>query len=271
MTSEPLGVEAAAWLALEPCPPTRLVVCDIDGVITRGEGQPVDLHVIARLAALNRAARTDPYVPAVTLGSGRQAPYAELMAQLTDSFLPCIFEHGAGLFFPRTFRYEFNVAPGYAERLASLRVALEPVLLSTGRAFVQPGKEATTTLYPFSASLDEVFEQASEIVAQRAPGFDVTRNLQAVEVRPHGIDKALGVWRIAELLQLALERFAGIGDTDPDVGFLRLCGFSAAPANATPAVRAAVHHVSQHAFGEGLLDILHMLESRNRTVPPAAH
>jgi hypothetical protein len=67
----------------------------VDGVITRGEGQPVDLDVVMRLAELNRAAADDSSALAVTLCTGRQAPYVELMAQLCEVFLPCVFEHGA--------------------------------------------------------------------------------------------------------------------------------------------------------------------------------
>jgi len=260
-----LGAQAVDWLALQPGPPIRLVMCDIDGVITRGEGQPVDLPVITRVAALNRAALSDPYVPALTLCTGRQAPYVELMAQLTETFLPCIFEHGAGLFFPRAFRYEFNVAPDYSAGLARVRAALEPDLLATGRAFVQPGKEATMTLYPISASLDEVYATASAVLASQAPQFSVARNVQGIEVRPHGIDKGVGLRRAAELLALPLTTFAGVGDSDPDLSFLELCAFSAAPANAAPAVKSAVDFVSNKPYGEGLVEILQLLESRNRS------
>jgi hydroxymethylpyrimidine pyrophosphatase-like HAD family hydrolase len=264
VSSDPLGEETAAWLQLQPAGATRVVMCDIDGVITRGEGQPIDLNVLVRIAELNRAALLDGCLPMVTLCTGRQAPYVELMAQLTETVLPCIFEHGAGLFFPRAFRYEFNVGADFAARLAALRSALDGPLLRSGRAFVQPGKEATMTLYPLSATLDEVFETASAVVAQQAPEFTVARNVLGVELRPRGIDKAVGLQRISSLLQLPLAAFAGVGDSDPDINFLRLCQFSAAPANATPAVRAAVHRVAQRPFGEGLLEILQEVESRNR-------
>ncbi len=117
MSPDLLGSEASAWLRLGsqvPAGCVRLVLSDVDGVITRGEGQPADLAVIARLAAWNRAALADARVPAVTLCTGRQAPYVELMAQMTEVFLPCIFEHGAGLFFPRSFLYQFDplLGPG---------------------------------------------------------------------------------------------------------------------------------------------------------------
>src|SRR5205823_11709152 len=142
-----VGARAVEWLPLggdvaSNC--IRLVLSDVDGVIAGGEGQPAELGVIARLADLNQRAQHDPLVPALTLCTGRQAPYVELMAQMTETFLPCIFEHGAGLFFPRAFRYSFEPRLGcdYSARLARLRAALEADLLAPGRAFVQPGKEA---------------------------------------------------------------------------------------------------------------------------------
>ena len=85
MSRDWLGEAALAWVALGAgLPPgsLRLVLADVDGVITRGEGQPAELDVLERLAAINAAARRDPRVPAITLCTGRQAPYVELLAQL---------------------------------------------------------------------------------------------------------------------------------------------------------------------------------------------
>jgi hydroxymethylpyrimidine pyrophosphatase-like HAD family hydrolase len=266
-----LGAEAVDWLRLGrnlPSDCVRLVLSDVDGVITRGEGQPADLDVIARLSAWNVAARADPRVPAVTLCTGRQAPYVELMAQMTDTFLPCIFEHGAGLFFPGAFLYQFDpvLGPDYAARLARLRAALGLALLDAGRAFVQPGKEATMTLYPLGeTSLDEVFDRASSAVADAGLDFGIERNVHGIEVRPHGIDKGLGLRRLLDVLGLPTDAAAGVGDSDPDLSFLALVAHSAAPANATPNVRAAVTHVSSASFGHGLLEILEAIERRNRT------
>src|SRR5206468_1715050 len=146
----------------------------------------------------------------------------------------------------------------YAARLAAVRAALQAPLLAPRKAFVQPGKEATMTLYPLgSTSLGEIAAAASEPAA--AHGFEVAANVLGVEVRPLGIDKALGLRRMASLLDVPLDHFAGVGDSDPDIGFLRLCAFSAAPANATPDVRSAVHYVASAAYGDGLLEILQRL------------
>ena len=271
MSRDLLGEATVAWVALGAgLPPgsLRLVLADVDGVITRGEGLPAEIDVLERLAATNAAALRDPRVPAVTLCTGRQAPYVELMAQLIGAFLPCIFEHGAGMFFPTAFRYEFDarLGPDYSARLARLRAALDEPLIQTGRAFVQPGKEATMTLYPLGETpLDELFAVAEATVARVSKTFSVARNVKGVEIRPHGIDKGSGARRIAELLEIPLEAMAGVGDSDPDLSFLRDVGigFSAAPANATPAVRQAVNYVARAPFGAGLLEIVTLVERRN--------
>jgi hydroxymethylpyrimidine pyrophosphatase-like HAD family hydrolase len=269
-----LGEPAVEWLALGASLPQnnlRLVLADIDGVITRGEGQVIDIEVLQRLAAINAAARRNPCIPAIALCTGRQAPYVELMAQLVGVFLPCIFEHGAGLFFPTTFLYEFDrrLGPDYAARLAKLRAALDEPLIQSGRAFVQPGKEATMTLYPQGAlgktSVDELTEVVEAVVADVAPEFGVARNVHGVEVRPRGIDKGTGARRIAELLDLPVQAMAGVGDSDPDLAFLDNCvGLSAAPSNATPTVRQHVMYVANASFGDGLLEIVAFVEQRNR-------
>jgi hydroxymethylpyrimidine pyrophosphatase-like HAD family hydrolase len=227
--------------------------------------------VLQRLAAINTAARRDPCVPAIALCTGRQAPYVELMAQLIGVFLPCIFEHGAGLFFPTTFLYEFDrrLGPDYAGRLAKLRAALDQPLIQSGRAFVQPGKEATMTLYPTGVlgetSVDQLTALVEAVVARVAPEYGVARNVYGVEVRPRGIDKGTGARRLAALLEIPLRALAGVGDSDPDLAFLDNCvGLSAAPSNATPTVRQHVMYVASASFGEGLLEIVALVEQRNR-------
>ena len=114
------------------------------------------------------------------------------------------------------------------------------------------------TLYPLTASLDDVFDEASAVVPDE---WTLARNVLGIEVRPRGIDKAIGLRHIASLLSTPLTSFAGVGDSDPDLNFLRACAFGGAPANATPAVREAAHYVSPYAYGEGLLDILNVIDA----------
>ena len=62
MRSDQLGELAIEWLALGaelPQQNLRLVLADVDGVITRGEGHPVEIAVLQRLAARAQCDRRD--------------------------------------------------------------------------------------------------------------------------------------------------------------------------------------------------------------------
>lgn len=257
------------WLRLgESVGPStiRLVLVDIDGVLTPGEGANAEPGLLSRVASWNDAAAVDPKVPGISLCSGRQAPYVELMAQLTHAFLPCLFEHGAGMLQPRGFRFRFSplLGPAPWRAVAAVREALGE-LLESGRAFVQPGKEATLTLYPVgSTTVAELAEAAERAVAQAGSRFNVTPNIRGVELRPPGIDKGTGTRWLADELGVALAAVAGVGDADDDLTFLRLVGYPAAPANASVSVRSTAQFVSGRPFVEGLLDILEHLVEVNR-------
>jgi HAD superfamily hydrolase (TIGR01484 family) len=244
-------------------------LADVDGVVTHGEGKPVDVPILERLAAYNADALRDPLVPAITLCTGRQAPYVELLAQLTGVFLPCIFEHGCGLFYPRAFRYAFHPALSrdYSARLAAVRALLEEPVLAARRAFVQPGKEASMTLYPLAdTTVEELVQVTLGAIAPLDDEFGVAWNVNGVEVRPKGVDKGTAFRWLAGELGLPFEAFAGMGDSDTDLAFLNLVGFPAAPANATMVVREQVKLVSTHGYGEGLLDAIERVVQANRSL-----
>ena len=246
----------------------RVVLADIDGVMTGGEGAPTDPAVLQRLAAWNDAALTDPSMPAIALCTGRQAPYVDLFAQLTHAFLPCIFEHGAGMLEPRAFRFSFNsvLGPDPWRTVARIREILDEPLVTSGRAFVQPGKEATLTLYPLAGTtVAEVAVLARAALAEGGVDFRVTANIRGVELRPPGIDKGAGARWLAEELGFGLERFAGVGDADDDLAFLELVGYPATPANGSAAVQAKARYVATKPFGAGLLEILDHLAAANRS------
>jgi 3-deoxy-D-manno-octulosonate 8-phosphate phosphatase KdsC-like HAD superfamily phosphatase len=266
-TDEALG----RWLRLGDSvdPSTiRVVLVDIDGVLTPGEGATAKPGLLDRVALWNDAAATDPAMPAISLCSGRQEPYVELLAQLTHAFVPCLFEHGAGMLDPRGFRFTFNpvLGPSPWRAVAALREALDGVV-SSGRAFVQPGKEATLTLYPLApTTVADITAAAERAVALAGSTFRVTPNIRGVELRPPGIDKGAGARWLAEHLGIPLRSFAGVGDADDDLSFLRVVGYPAAPANASPSARSTARYVATRPFGEGLLEILEHLLDANRQV-----
>jgi hydroxymethylpyrimidine pyrophosphatase-like HAD family hydrolase len=84
----------------------------------------------------------------------------------------------------------------------------------------------------------------------------VQASVSCVDVTPSGLDKGTGVRWLSEETGIPLAQMGGIGDSTSDLRFLVLLGRSAAPANATDEVKAAVGYVSPHEDGDGVVDIL---------------
>ena len=69
----------------------KLIVLDCDWVISKGEAQPFNLTLFARLAELNRRAKLADDVPAVTLNTGRPSSYVEAVMQAIEGWQPALF------------------------------------------------------------------------------------------------------------------------------------------------------------------------------------
>lgn len=230
---------------------------DIDGVLTAGEAQPLDLDLLGSLATMNQAARRDGSRPAVTLCSGRPAPYVEVMLQAIDGHLPGVFENGAGLYIPSPYTFLPHPSHSGSDRIPAVRQALEAQLVRTGRAFLQPGKTYTLTLFPQNPEdIARLRGWSQAALGPLAEQVDLVYSTACLNVLPRGIDKGAGVAWLAERTGIPLQAMLGVGDSDVDLSFLRRVGQRAAPANANPAIRQIAHYVSPHPTGEGLRDIL---------------
>lgn len=242
-------------------PKIGLILLDIDGVLSGGEGEPLDLELLGTLATMNRAARKDPARPAVTLCSGRPAPYVEVLLQAIDGHQPAVFESGAGLYVPRP--YGFLPYPGLqgSNRMAEVRVAIETELVRSGRAFVQPGKIYTLTLFATDPSQTmRLHEWTAEALGSLAQAVDMVYANACLNVLPRGVDKGQGAAFLSSQTGIPLEAMLGVGDSDGDLPLLARVGHSAAPSNANPAVRRSVHYVAPQPTGQGVRDILRHFE-----------
>jgi hydroxymethylpyrimidine pyrophosphatase-like HAD family hydrolase len=81
-------------------------------------------------------------------------------------------------------------------------------------------------------------------------------NKDAVMVLPRGVDKAFGLQRLLEQLELDPREIIGVGDAENDLTFLALCGLQVAVANALPEVQAAVHWTTPSPRGAGVRELL---------------
>ncbi|HSM72597.1 MAG TPA: HAD-IIB family hydrolase [Anaerolineales bacterium] len=235
----------------------RLLVFDIDGVLTKGEGKPLDLELLKDLALINQAARKDPALPAVTLCTGRPASYVEVMLQAIDGHLPAIFENGAGLYIPSD--YKFLPHPNLQNRseMRRIRQRLEETLVKEGTAYFQPGKEYTLSLFSTDpANKDKLHDQTRDVLGMFKGTFDFASSSSCLNILPRNIHKGSGIEFLCNQTGYNPSEMLGVGDSGVDIQFLSLVGFSAAPANADKDIKKIVQYISPYQTGEGVRDIL---------------
>jgi HAD superfamily hydrolase (TIGR01484 family) len=237
--------------------PLRLIVFDIDGVLTDGEAQPWDLGLMAELAELNRAARLDSSRPAVTLCSGRPAPYVDAMLQAIDGHLPAVFESGAGLYDPAGYRFIPNPSLGTGSVLRQAKQRLIQKLVRPGHAAIQPGKEYSMSLFPTDpAALAALEPLAREALGSLGLAVDLVYSASCLNVMPAGIDKAGGLYLLAKVTGIPLAAMLAVGDSAVDGPMLTVAGASAAPANASPYIQRIARYVAPSPTAQGVREIL---------------
>jgi HAD superfamily hydrolase (TIGR01484 family) len=93
--------------------------------------------------------------------------------------------------------------------------------------------------------------------------LQVIFNKGAVMVLPAGVNKATGLTAALRELKLSPRNVVGVGDAENDHSFLRLCEFSAAVANALPAVKDTADFVATRDHGAGVAELIHALVERD--------
>jgi hydroxymethylpyrimidine pyrophosphatase-like HAD family hydrolase len=237
----------------------RLVVVDVDGVLSHGEAAPLDFAVLQRLAEFNDRARQDPTSPALTLCTGRPAPYVEVLMQAIHGYHPAVYENGAGLYIPEPYGFKWHAAitPTTQAGLMRLQAALHDGLVAADLAYFQPGKAASLSLFPCpGVSLDELARMAGQVADGIGGQFVIERAMTCINVLVSGVDKAEGVRWLSRETGIPLAEMAGVGDAQSDMKFMQLLRWSGTPANAHASVKQLAHYTSPYDDGPGLVDIL---------------
>jgi HAD superfamily hydrolase (TIGR01484 family) len=237
----------------------RLVVIDVDGCLTPGEGRPWNFEALQYVTQLNRRAQKDATQLAVTLCTGRQEPYVEVLMQAIDAHLPGIYENGGGLYFPREYRFVENplITVAMREALVGMKTTLRREIVEIGLGHFQPGKEVSLSIYPLGqVSVHELYLATVEVLETCQAGYIPHEAMACVDIVPRGVNKGVGVRWLSRETGIPLDQIGGIGDSASDLTFLSIVGRSAAPANAADEVKAAVDYVSPHEDGDGVVDIL---------------
>jgi len=240
----------------------RLVVTDIDGCLGESEAAQFDLDVLQQIAGWNLRARRGEGVLAITLCSGRAASYVDAIVQVIGGYLPAVCENGAGLYFPQQYRFAWHPAlpSDAADILWRARKRLDAAVVQAGIGYFQPGKERALSLLAAPGhTLADVGRACEASLQGLGLPLVVEVSITTVGIWLEGSDKGACLEWLAAETGIPLQQMAGVGDAEGDLRFLRLCGFSAAPANAEDRVKARVDYVSHYEYGKGLLDIVERL------------
>jgi len=245
--------------------PVRVYACDIDGCLATPGHAAYDLERLRAIADLNRASVHDPTIPALTLVTGRPHAYVDALMQALDVRLPASFENGAGLATRHPYRAwllpEADAARPALQRLVALLEARDDV-------FLQLGKVASLSVFPSDPARPQadLLRLLRRLLDEHALALDLDPSTDCVNVLLPGVDKALGFRALCAALGVPEGAVAGIGDSEGDLPWLRLCGVSVAPRVSVDAVRAEVTHASELPDVEAALAAYEALVAANRAL-----
>jgi trehalose 6-phosphate synthase len=209
---------------------------DYDGTLAH-DGQ-VDA---ATLIALRRFKATGRLLLLVT---GRKLDELLQVFPAVEVFDLVVAENGALLYWPTTDQKTLLAAPPSRALVAALRArGVRPLAFGLSIiATVQPNERV-------------IYEALRELGLEAQVIF----NKGSVMVLPPSIDKRSGLQAALDALKLSPGEVVGVGDAENDLPFLRLCGRSAAVANALTSVKQEATFVLRGERGAGVVELIDQL------------
>lgn len=196
------------------------------------------------LSALNRFLSSGRTLLLVT---GREIPDLKRVFPHLSLFARVIAENGALLYRPATGEEELLCTPVPRAFISTLRSLGIP--LSVGRALV--------------ATVDSHCGAVRKAIEESGLDLQISLNKGSVMVLPTSVNKATGLQRALAELGLDASEVVGIGDGENDCDFLKVCGCSAAVANALRSVKSSVDMITIGTHGAGVAEILDRMLADN--------
>lgn len=95
-----------------------------------------------------------------------------------------------------------------------------------------------------------------EVIQRLGLGYQIIFNKRAVMVLPSTINKATGLAKALERLQIDGDRCVGVGDAENDFAFLDICGVAAAVENALESLKSRCDLVLTKDHGPGVEELI---------------
>ncbi|MFL6549611.1 MAG: HAD family hydrolase [Povalibacter sp.] len=211
-----------------------LCLCtDYDGTLAHhGKVDEVTLDALKRLRESGRK---------LVMVTGREIDDLQTVFEPLALFDLIVAENGAMIYRPATREERLLGEAPPPEFVAELR--------HRGVERLSVGRRIVATWEPYEhIVLQTIHDLGLEL--------QVIFNKGAVMILPTGINKATGLTAALDELNLVASSAIGVGDAENDHAFLRLCGCSAAVANALPALKAEADIILSRDHGGGVTELI---------------
>jgi HAD superfamily hydrolase (TIGR01484 family) len=209
------------------------LACDYDGTLaTDGHVDDPTLDALKRLRASGRK---------LLLVTGRNLDDVLRVFPHSQLFARIVAENGAVVYDPENHEVQSFAQPPLDEFVHELsRRGVAP--LSVGHAIIATWEPNDRIVF------DMIREMGLEL--------QVIVNKGAVMVLPSGVNKATGLRRALDALEISPHNTVGIGDAENDHVFLEACECAVAVANALDSIKARVDLVTQADHGAGVVELI---------------
>lgn len=105
-------------------------------------------------------------------------------------------------------------------------------------------------------------EAASKLIKESNLPVELIDTAFAVHIKDKNVNKATGLYRIADRLGIGLQEFAAVGDSVSDIPMFKLAGFRASVGNADPQLKAISDYVAKENYGAGFAQIVEFMKEQ---------
>ena len=214
----------------------RALATDYDG--TLAHDSHVDQRTLLALEQLKASGRK------VILVTGREMPELESVFPEYRICDAIVAENGGLLVFPSEGREEVLGEPVPRRFLDEI--------IRRGVTPFSVGKVIFATWRPYEVDVLEVIQTLGI-------EYHIVFNKRAVMVLPSGMNKATGLARGLERLEISPQEVVGIGDAENDHAFLDACAVAVAVSNALPALKERCDLVTTGDHGAGVVELIDRL------------
>lgn len=249
----------------------KLFITDIDGCLTTPFETP-DWELLSQIRRLNEQSIHDIAVPGLTICSGRPMPYVEAVAQWLGVRHPAVFESG-GVYEMETNEVHFLSAfdEEAEEQINELKNWLQKEIIDHyPNMILEFTKRMDAGLIHLEKGvIDEVHPEIVSYVEENYPGFEVHKTDVSINIILGNNNKANGIGRICDLLELDPKEVAYIGDSGGDIPGLKIVGRPFAPFNAIDEVKQYAEVVNAEATDAVLTAYRNIIEENRQILAEA--